>query len=157
MAGAAVAEAVGAVGAVAAVAESAGPLGLGLALPFLLAMRERYPDVRLRLVESLPGSLAAMLNARQLDLAVVFDAGSARRWSVLPMLAGWLLTALEFEPIHMGLALTAAFPAVLAGDAIAVRRGLAPPWYLALRVPLTVVATLCLAASSLRFVYPPGS
>lgn len=57
-----------------------------LALPFMLAMRERYPDVRLRLVESLSGSLAAMLNARQLDLAIVFDAGSARRWSVLPML-----------------------------------------------------------------------
>jgi LysR family tcuABC transcriptional regulator len=57
-----------------------------LALPFLRAMRERYPDVRLRLVESLSGDLAAMLNARQLDLAVLFDVESARRWSVLPLL-----------------------------------------------------------------------
>jgi LysR family transcriptional regulator, regulatory protein for tcuABC len=57
-----------------------------LAFPFMRAMRERYPDVRLRLVESLSGDLAAMLNARQLDLAVLFDVESARRWSVQPLL-----------------------------------------------------------------------
>jgi LysR family tcuABC transcriptional regulator len=57
-----------------------------LALPFLRAMRERYPDIRLRLVESLSGDLAAMLNTRQLDIAVLFDTGAARRWSVLPLL-----------------------------------------------------------------------
>lgn len=57
-----------------------------LALPFMRAMRERYPDVRLRLVESLSGDLATMLNARQLDLAVLFDVAAARRWSVLPLL-----------------------------------------------------------------------
>ena len=27
-----------------------------------------------------------MLNARQLDLAMLFDTGTARRWSVLPLL-----------------------------------------------------------------------
>lgn len=57
-----------------------------LALPLLQAMRERYPDVRMRLVESLSGNLTAMLNARQLDLAVLFETESARRWSVLPLL-----------------------------------------------------------------------
>lgn len=57
-----------------------------LALPLLQAMRERYPDVRLRLVESLSGNLAAMLNARQLDLAVLFETEAARRLSVLPLL-----------------------------------------------------------------------
>jgi len=57
-----------------------------LAMPFINAMRERYPDVRLRMVESLSGNLAAMLNARQLDLAVLFDTGTAQRWSVLPLL-----------------------------------------------------------------------
>lgn len=57
-----------------------------LALPLLEAMRERYPDVRLRLVESLSGNLAALLNARQLDLAVLFETDAARRWSVLPLL-----------------------------------------------------------------------
>lgn len=57
-----------------------------LALPFIDAMRDRYPDVRLRLVENLSGHLAAMLAARQLDLAVLFDTGTAQRLSVLPLL-----------------------------------------------------------------------
>ena len=57
-----------------------------LALPLLEAMRERYPDVRLRLVESLSGNLATLLNARQLDLAVLFETDGARRWRVLPLL-----------------------------------------------------------------------
>lgn len=57
-----------------------------LALPLMQAMRERYPDVRLRLVESLSGNLASLLNARQLDLAVLFETDAARRWSVLPLL-----------------------------------------------------------------------
>jgi LysR family tcuABC transcriptional regulator len=57
-----------------------------LALPFLQAMRERYPAVRLRLVESLSGHLASMLGARQLDLAVLFETDSAQRLSVLPLL-----------------------------------------------------------------------
>ena len=57
-----------------------------LALPFLRAMRERYPDIRLRLVESLSGNLADLLNTRQLDIAVLFDTGVDRRWSVLPLL-----------------------------------------------------------------------
>lgn len=57
-----------------------------LALPFLRAMRERYPDVRIHLVESLSGHLSGMLNARQLDLAILFRAEVARRWSVLPLI-----------------------------------------------------------------------
>jgi LysR family transcriptional regulator, regulatory protein for tcuABC len=57
-----------------------------LALPFMAGMRERYPEVRLQLVESLSGNLAAMLNARQLDLAVLFETEAARRWSVMPLL-----------------------------------------------------------------------
>jgi LysR family transcriptional regulator, regulatory protein for tcuABC len=57
-----------------------------LAMPLLMAMRERYPKVQLHLVESLSGNLATMLNARQLDLAVLFETTSARRWSVTPLL-----------------------------------------------------------------------
>jgi LysR family tcuABC transcriptional regulator len=65
-----------------------------LGLPLMQAMRERYPDVRLHMVESLSGHLSSMLNARQLDLAVLFDLPSgtspsvqaARRWSVLPLI-----------------------------------------------------------------------
>jgi LysR family transcriptional regulator, regulatory protein for tcuABC len=57
-----------------------------LGLPLIEAMRARYPEVRLHLVEALSGHLAQMLNARQIDLAVLFRADSARRWSVLPLL-----------------------------------------------------------------------
>lgn len=57
-----------------------------LALPLITAMRERYPDVRLRIVENLSGHLASMLNARLLDLAVLFDVSTAQRWSLLPLL-----------------------------------------------------------------------
>ena len=42
-----------------------------LGLPLMLAMRERYPEVRLHLVEALSGHLTAMLNSRQIDLAIV--------------------------------------------------------------------------------------
>ncbi|MBP7565335.1 MAG: LysR family transcriptional regulator [Burkholderiaceae bacterium] len=57
-----------------------------LGLPLMLAMRERYPDVRLHMTESLSGHLSQMLNARQLDLAVLFETEPARRWSVMPLL-----------------------------------------------------------------------
>lgn len=57
-----------------------------LGVPLMQAMRERYPDVRLHLVESLSGHLANLLNGRQLDIAVLFGADVGRRWSVLPLL-----------------------------------------------------------------------
>ncbi len=57
-----------------------------LGLPLMAAMRARYPDVRLHLVESLSGHLGQMLGARQLDLAVLFQAEPARGWSVMPLL-----------------------------------------------------------------------
>jgi len=57
-----------------------------LGLELMRAMQARYPDVRLRLVETLSGHLATMLNARLLDLAIVFETETARRWSVLPLL-----------------------------------------------------------------------
>ena len=57
-----------------------------LGVPLLRAMRERHPDVRLHMVSSLSGHLSNMLNARQLDLAVLFDTQPARRWSAVPLL-----------------------------------------------------------------------
>ena len=57
-----------------------------LGLPLMSAMRERYPDVRLHLVESLSGHLGQMLGARQIDLAVMFQVEPAQRWSVTPLL-----------------------------------------------------------------------
>ncbi|WP_322060622.1 LysR family transcriptional regulator [Paraburkholderia sp. J63] len=61
---------------------TAGVLGLS----FMKAMRERYPDVRLRIVESLSGYLAPMLGARQIDLAILFHEEPAQRWSAMPLL-----------------------------------------------------------------------
>ena len=57
-----------------------------LGLPFLAAMRSRYPEVQLRLVESLSGNLTSMLRARQIDLAMLFQADRQQRWSVIPLL-----------------------------------------------------------------------
>jgi LysR family tcuABC transcriptional regulator len=65
--------------------------GAVLALPLMRALRERYPDVRLHMVESLSGHLAAMLDARRLDLAVLFSTQAGRRWSVMPLLDEKLL------------------------------------------------------------------
>jgi LysR family tcuABC transcriptional regulator len=83
-------------------ARLSGTVSVGLApttaavvgLPLMQAMRERYPNVRLHMIESLSGHLSAMLNARQLDLAVLFDSPirasqhiqTARSWSVKPLL-----------------------------------------------------------------------
>ncbi|CAN5448511.1 tricarballylate utilization LysR family transcriptional regulator TcuR [soil metagenome] len=57
-----------------------------LGLPLIEAMRERYPDVRVHVVESLSGDLTQMLNARLLDIAVVFRAEGGQRWKVAPLL-----------------------------------------------------------------------
>ncbi|WP_288078071.1 LysR substrate-binding domain-containing protein [Pseudomonas sp.] len=57
-----------------------------LALPLISAMRERYPDIQLHLVEMLSGHLAAQLNARQIDLAILFQLEGGKRWSVTPLL-----------------------------------------------------------------------
>jgi len=56
-----------------------------LALPLMQRVREHYPSVRLHMVESLSGHLSSMLNARQLDLAVLFETDPGRRWSVTPL------------------------------------------------------------------------
>lgn len=57
-----------------------------LGVPLMKAMRERYPGVRLHLVESLSGHLATMLQARQLDLAILFETGAPQRLHVEPLL-----------------------------------------------------------------------
>lgn len=57
-----------------------------LGVPLIQAMQERYPDVRLHMVESLSGHLSTMLHARQLDLAVLFKTEAPQRVSIVPML-----------------------------------------------------------------------
>ena len=71
-----------------------GVVGLGLApttagvlgVPLLQAMQAQYPDIRVHLVEGMSGHLGQMLNAREIDLAVLFGADQARRWSVQHLL-----------------------------------------------------------------------
>ncbi len=57
-----------------------------LGLAFLQAMKARYPDVRLRMVEALSGHLTSMLTARQIDVGVLFRTDSGQRWRVTPLL-----------------------------------------------------------------------
>lgn len=65
-----------------------------LGLPMMQAMRQRYPDVRLHMVEGMSGHLTDMLNARALDMAVLFDSrlhgaqarAGGRRWQVHPLI-----------------------------------------------------------------------
>jgi LysR family tcuABC transcriptional regulator len=57
-----------------------------LAMPFMRAMRDRYPDVRLHMVECLSGQLAGLLEARQLDFAVLFNVAPSSNWSVSPLI-----------------------------------------------------------------------
>jgi LysR family transcriptional regulator, regulatory protein for tcuABC len=79
-------------------ARLSGSVSIGLApttaamleLPLMQAMRARYPQVRLHMVESLSGHLASLLHARELDLAVLFDTRQAapaqRHWGRHPLL-----------------------------------------------------------------------
>jgi LysR family tcuABC transcriptional regulator len=57
-----------------------------LGVPLVMAMRERHPELRVHLVEALSGHLAAMLDARQLDLALVARGNATRRWRVRPLI-----------------------------------------------------------------------
>ncbi|MES2949511.1 MAG: LysR substrate-binding domain-containing protein [Pseudomonadota bacterium] len=47
-----------------------------LGFDLMNSMHARYPDVRLNLIEGNSNSLAGMLNARELDFAILFDARS---------------------------------------------------------------------------------
>ena len=90
-----------------------------LGVPLMRAMRERYPDVRLHMVESLSGHLANMLDTRQLDLAVLFDTDPGRRWSVMPLLQEKLFLIRSRHglparaPVRMKMAQLAGLPLIL--------------------------------------------
>ncbi|MFM0487659.1 LysR family transcriptional regulator [Paraburkholderia graminis] len=70
-----------------------------VALPFMRAMRERYPDISLRVVESLSGNLESMLVARQIDLAILFGSATGKRLSTMPLLDERLfaISAAQFD------------------------------------------------------------
>jgi len=56
-----------------------------MALPFVAAMTSRYPDIRVRLVGSLSTNLTAMVNARQLDMAVLFETTMPSHGATVPL------------------------------------------------------------------------
>lgn len=58
-----------------------------LAMPFFEAMKSRYPEVEVHIVESFSGYLSNMLNLRQLDLAVLFEIEAAHSWEITPLLS----------------------------------------------------------------------
>ncbi|RZL66064.1 MAG: LysR family transcriptional regulator [Variovorax sp.] len=101
-----------------------------LGVPLMQAMRARYPDVRLHLVESLSGHLAGMLQARQLDLAVLFESGQPMRSSVLPLLDEKLFAIAAPGPdlwprgVEVGLAQLADVPLILPSARHGLRRTL---------------------------------
>lgn len=65
-----------------------------LAVPLIRAMRARYPDVRLLLTDGMSGHLAQMLQARTLDVAILFEINAVnapeqalrQRWQTQPLL-----------------------------------------------------------------------
>lgn len=113
-----------------------GQVSIGLApttatmigLPLVQAMRERYPGVRLRLVEALSGHLASQLSARQLDLAILFGAPSVRHQTRQPLLdeALYVLAGPALENLPQGadtsLAAVSELPLVLPSPLHGLRR-----------------------------------
>jgi LysR family tcuABC transcriptional regulator len=57
-----------------------------LGLPLVQAMQERYPAVKLHIVESMSAHVSAMLETRRIDLAIVFGGDAGQRWSAVPLL-----------------------------------------------------------------------
>ena len=76
-----------------------------LGLPLMQAMRTRYPDVRLHMVESMSGHLTAMLHARELDLAVLFDTRLHQAQQATGARRCWRRTCSSSAPVTEGRAL----------------------------------------------------
>lgn len=55
-------------------------------VPFMKLMSERYPDIKIHLVESLSGNLSNLVNSRQLDIAIIFTQDVDPTWAVQPLL-----------------------------------------------------------------------
>ncbi len=67
-------------------------------------------------------------------------------WSVVPSLLAW--AALLVPPVAAALVLIAAFVTHVVEDHRLGRAGRLPPWYLPLRLRLTLIASACLAAAA---------
>lgn len=53
-----------------------------LAIPFLKIMAERYPDIKVHIVESLSGNLVQLVNLRQIDTAIIFSQDVDKNWAL---------------------------------------------------------------------------
>ena len=58
-----------------------------LGIPFLKIMAERYPDIKVHLVESLSGNLVQLVNSRQIDTAIIFSQDIDKNWSIQPLVS----------------------------------------------------------------------
>lgn len=58
-----------------------------LGIPFLKVMAERYPDIKVHLVESLSGNLVQLVNSRQIDTAIIFSQDIDKNWSIQPLVS----------------------------------------------------------------------
>lgn len=56
-----------------------------LGIPLMKLMAERYPDIHLEMVETLSGNLIQAINARQLDIAIIFTDEIDKQWSIQPL------------------------------------------------------------------------
>ncbi|MCU4415262.1 LysR family transcriptional regulator [Acinetobacter sp. WU_MDCI_Axc73] len=57
-----------------------------LGIPFMQLMSERYPDIKIHLVESLSGNLTHLVNSRQIDIAIIFTQDVDVNWTLQPLL-----------------------------------------------------------------------
>ncbi|WP_304641098.1 DUF3429 domain-containing protein [Pseudomonas sp.] len=130
-------------------------VGLGMAglVPFVTGALGLWitPDVwRERVLEELIAYAAvilAFMGAIHWGLAMRADEASDKApvqlgLSVIPPLLGWVALSL---PVNLGLpVIFVAFAALYFADIWAVRHGLAPMWYPALRKPLSIVVVVSL-------------
>ena len=71
-----------------------------LALPLLLAARERYPEITLQLTEEITGNLNEQLKSGRINLAVLFDDGQLTPFACSPLVE--VLHLLRGHPAGLG-------------------------------------------------------
>jgi hypothetical protein len=75
-------------------------------------------------------------------------------WSVVPALVAW--ATLVMDPLVGLVGQALGFAGMFFGDLRAVQHGLAPPWYIALRRPLTAIVIASLGSSLIRALWGIG-
>ncbi|WP_249446124.1 LysR substrate-binding domain-containing protein, partial [Acinetobacter baumannii] len=56
-----------------------------IGITLMKLMSERYPDLRLEIVETMSGNLIPSINSRQLDIAILFPNEIDKQWSIQPL------------------------------------------------------------------------